>query len=990
MMNDMRAKKSTTLSIKFSHLLIAFFLVMGTFVASYSVKAHSVAVFIEIGNGTNGGSVGQVRFHALTWHWPSEFTGRYTNSGSMSVNGVFYAFTGGARSGPLPSTYRLVASCSGYQSYNNSSHAYQSTNWISGINLCQSMQFNMTSYYLEAPACNLSGSVDVSQPVFISQPTISPSSSFCQGTNFTISVVASGINLSYQWEVSSNGVNWSPLSNSGGYSNVTTASMTFTNSQASMSGLRYRCFVSSTGSCGTKTATSTPMSISVSSPTSVSSHPISSITACSNTSQSISAAGSGTNLRYQWFINGGSDISGATGATLNFTAGTSPYVNGAQIRCRITGTCGSVETNACTLAVNAVTSISSHPSSATVCEGSSRTFSVSAAGLNLTYQWQVSLSGGAFNNITSSNTLYSGATSATLTLNSAAASLSGARYQCIVSGSCGVPSSVTSSAATLTVNRAPAITSQAVSEASACVGANASFTVSTSGTSLSYEWQVNTDSTVSNSWSPVRVGGAYAISSTGIQSVLTVTPSAENMHRYRYRCIVSSGVSCGASVTSSTSVLNVFRAASISAQPTNLTPSICESTNTTFSFSATGTRLAFQWQIFNSSTNTWDNLSTGTNYLGVTSTTLSVNGAPTSLSGRSYRGVATGLCGVAANTSTITLTVDPVSRITSQPSSSTICSSSSATFSTTTSGASLVHMWQVSTNGGQTYSDITGGTFSSTSYSGHNTNTLSFTAANSLTNYRYRLKLDGQCGPTVLSNPATLTVHSAPSVSRSPVDTSGCIYGRTFIYLNNAGLGNTYQWQEAPAGTSSWTTLSDTKDPVTGFITTGVTTDSLKLFSLIEEKNGFLYRCIITPNPACGSAVTTSPVTLTVKLRPSITLQPVNANNNLNVSSPTATTYTFRTIAGGTLSAGALTNTFGWRVSTNGGQTWTPVSNGGGITYSVTNASSPNFTSILTAVYANTVTDRQKYLYRCLVAGDCGTTTTRLVTINPPPKVRDN
>ena len=68
-----------------------------------------------------------------------------------------------------------------------------------------------------------------------------------------------------------------------------------------------------------------------------------------------------------------------------------------------------------------------------------------ANGVNLTYQWQVSTSGGPFTNI-------SGATNSSLTLNAVGISLSGNQYRCVVSGS------LNSNAATLTVNPLPTVT----------------------------------------------------------------------------------------------------------------------------------------------------------------------------------------------------------------------------------------------------------------------------------------------------------------------------------------------------------------------------------------------------------------------------------------------------------------------------------------------------------------------------------------------------
>ncbi|HWN97660.1 MAG TPA: immunoglobulin domain-containing protein, partial [Blastocatellia bacterium] len=81
--------------------------------------------------------------------------------------------------------------------------------------------------------------------------------------------------------------------------------------------------------------------------------------------------------------------------------------------------------------------ITSQPSNQTVCERASASFSVTATGTGLTYQWR------------KNSTNLGGATSPSLTLNNLAGGDAGS-YDCVISATCG--SSVTSNVATLTVN----------------------------------------------------------------------------------------------------------------------------------------------------------------------------------------------------------------------------------------------------------------------------------------------------------------------------------------------------------------------------------------------------------------------------------------------------------------------------------------------------------------------------------------------------------
>jgi hypothetical protein len=71
-----------------------------------------------------------------------------------------------------------------------------------------------------------------------------------EGTNTSFSVSATGTSLSYQWQVSTNsGTDWTNLTNSGVYSNVTTTTLNITSATSSMNGYLYRCVVRSSGGC---------------------------------------------------------------------------------------------------------------------------------------------------------------------------------------------------------------------------------------------------------------------------------------------------------------------------------------------------------------------------------------------------------------------------------------------------------------------------------------------------------------------------------------------------------------------------------------------------------------------------------------------------------------------------------------------------------------------------------------------------------------------
>src|SRR5205807_373622 len=113
-----------------------------------------------------------------------------------------------------------------------------------------------------------------------------------------------------------------------------------------------------------------------------------------------------------------------------------------------------------------------------------------------------------------------------------------------------------------------------------------------------------------------------------------------------------------------------------------------------------------QWQVSTDGT-TFSNIS------GATSTTLNVPTTDTSLSGRKYRAVFSNSAGTASSDAA-TLTVNPVAvapSVTTQPVDQAVTAGQTASFSAAASGTPTPTVqWQVSTNGGSSYSDISGAT----------------------------------------------------------------------------------------------------------------------------------------------------------------------------------------------------------------------------------------------------------------------------------------
>ncbi len=293
-----------------------------------------------------------------------------------------------------------------------------------------------------------------------------------------------------------------------------------------------------------------------------------------NTLFSIASAGANS---FQWQVStdGGNTFtnlsnsgvySGATLATLSITGATA-LLNNYYYRCSAATQCGSTISNSGILTVSTGPVITSQPvASTTLCAGGGTIFTVTATGTGLNYQWQVSTTGagGPWNNITNGG-VYSGATTASLTVTGVLAAMTNSLYRCVItSNACSLSSN--SNTALLNVNTPPNITTHPVASTSICAAGSASFSIIASGPSLTYQWQESTNGGIS--WSNIINGGVYAGTTT---STLTLTNITAAMNSNRYRAIVTGAAPCG-SVSSSSGVLNVTPQPVITASSTALFP----------------------------------------------------------------------------------------------------------------------------------------------------------------------------------------------------------------------------------------------------------------------------------------------------------------------------------------------------------------------------------------------------------------------------------
>ena len=230
-------------------------------------------------------------------------------------------------------------------------------------------------------------------------------------------------------------------------------------------------------------------------------------------------------------------------------------------------------------------------------------------------------------------------------------------------------------------------------------------------------------------------------------------------------------------------------------------------------------------------------------------------------------------------TATQSVSINATATIVTSPQSVTRCPSANATFTASATGSTLSYQWQVSTNSGGTWTDISGQTATTLTLSSV---TLAMNAQ------QYRLKVNENSTCPVYSAAAVLTVANPSTPLSITVDAgdliicSGGVRNVTALPTGGTMPYATYVWSEATGGTftpSSNQTANVNYTPPT-------TTGGKNVRVMVTDANG----CVASSNSFTNLSVYGTPI---------LTVSPTPQTVCSGSSSATITTTNTNTTIGG-------------------------------------------------------------------------------------------
>ncbi|MBN1143091.1 MAG: immunoglobulin domain-containing protein [Bacteroidales bacterium] len=646
------------------------------------------------------------------------------------------------------------------------------------------------SYYCEVSgACGMANStpmdISVSSPAFI---TTQPANvTVCEGMPINISVGATGSNLTYQWQK-----NGTAITDDARITGAQNAALVINNAATADAGV-YSCIIS--GTCNTVYSTSALTEVLP--VTTITQQPVNA-NRCRNDEVTFVVSVNNILVTYQWQKDGVNlldDISVSGSQTSVLQIRNLEAADNGNYQCIITGPCNTLISNPATLSVFDEPVIIVQPSGNAICEGSSFTFSLTATGSSLSWQW---LKDGV---ALSDNARYSGTSSATLIISNVTLAENGT-YQCLVSGSC---QSTMSLPAILEVEEATRIIEQPQSKY-ICIGTDFSLTALAAGDGNSWQWMKDN--------MPLTDGGDISGATSSVLHISNATPLFSGV----YHCVVTG--SCN-SISSTSATITVTVPPSIIQQPADAT--ICQGGNNLMQLTASGDDLAFAWK------KNGVVISNGGDISGATTPALYLENIIPAFAGI-YTCEVANVCGI-TNSNPANLVVNQTGQITEHPVDLQECLGEQASFRVATTGNNLNYQWEFN---GSALSDNARITGSQMPY-------LTLTGIMNSDQGLYRCVVTDGCGVIHNSDAAGLTVYQPLTLTAVSAGDTLCTGQSITLSVSATGSNLNYQW------------FRDGISITDGGGIAGTATSSLVINNIIPEFSGY-YSCVITGS--CDHVVT--------------------------------------------------------------------------------------------------------------------------------------
>jgi hypothetical protein len=566
--------------------------------------------------------------------------------------------------------------------------------------------------------------------------------------------------------------------------------------------------------------------------------------------------------------------------------------------------------------VYAVPTITSNPNDLSLTEGQSSYFQLGASGQGVTYQWQIKTPVDNIWRDVIADSHHSNVNSYRLSVNNVTLEMDGNQYRCVVSGTC--PSPVTSEVATLTVaSYIPTIVTS-LGSVTTCfdqvfsipvnvtncnnVGA-ISLVLNYDANLVTYMGYENANPELANGFMRVnaangRVFFTWASSNQALQLgngqlisfAFKSSAGNSNLTWNTSQCEYTNLAGNPLPTSYSGSTLYINYPPSITSHPSNQT--VIEGANTSFSITASGNSLSYQWQMSQDQGFSWETLSNGDHYSSVTSRTLYVNNVVASMDGYRYRCLVNGSCDPAATSNYATLYVETqISNIVTTAGSLNTCSQNE--FGIPISVINCNHVGAISlalsynanvltytgyegvnpalSNGQLQVNAANGMVFIAwASIQGANVGngnllTLNFAALSGTsslswnTNYCEFANTQGALFPATYHNGSVTVGDMSFTITSQPTNQAVTMGGNANFSVVTSGPTSGFQWQVSQDQSSSWSNV------VAGDHYANPTTNTLTINNVPLEMNDYRFRCRISGD--CGYQYTSVAI-LTVQLPP--------------------------------------------------------------------------------------------------------------------------